>query len=100
MRVLAGPHVDDERQDATEEKYSENAVEYCDSGADGAAWLSTPPYVVGGFFDWSSMKTGVRSRGVIGWVVAEEIGHWNLLSNSEIQVAVGRARGDLAVCDP
>jgi hypothetical protein len=30
------------------------------------------------------MKTAVDSRDVIGWVVAKEIGHWNLPSTSEI----------------
>jgi hypothetical protein len=49
--VLAEPNVDDECQDATEEKYSDNAEEYCDKGADGAALLSTSPYVAGVFFD-------------------------------------------------
>jgi hypothetical protein len=51
MRVLAEPNVDDERQDATEEKYSDNAEKYCDQGADGAALLSTPARVVRAFFD-------------------------------------------------
>lgn len=51
MRVLAEPNVDDESQDATEQKYSDNAVKYCDQGADGAALLSTPPCAVGVFFD-------------------------------------------------
>jgi|SRR5271170_5252654 hypothetical protein len=30
------------------------------------------------------LKTAVPSRDVIGWVVAKEIGHWNLPSTSEI----------------
>jgi hypothetical protein len=51
MRVLAEPNVDDECQDATEEKYSDSAVKYCDKGADGAAVLSTRPCAVGVFFD-------------------------------------------------
>ena len=71
--MLAEPNMDDECQGATEEKYSDDAVKYCDKGADGAAWLSTPPCVVGVFFDWSSMNTPVHSRDVIGWVVAKEI---------------------------
>jgi hypothetical protein len=51
MRVLAEPNVDDERQDGTEEKYSDNTEKYCDSGADGAALLSTPLCVGRVFFD-------------------------------------------------
>lgn len=42
MRVLGEPNVDDECQDCTEEKYSDNAEKYCDKGADGAALLSMP----------------------------------------------------------
>jgi hypothetical protein len=84
LRVLAEPNVDDERQDATEEKYSDNAEKYCDRGADGAASLSTHPCVVGAFFDYSWLKAAVHGRDVIGWVVAGEIGHWNLPSTSQI----------------
>jgi hypothetical protein len=83
MRVLVEPNVGDECHDATEEKYSDNAEKYRDKGADGTALLSTFPCVVG-VFDLSSMKTAVDGRDVIGWVVAKEIGHWNLPSTSEI----------------
>jgi hypothetical protein len=84
MRPLVEPYLDDECQDATEEKYSDNAEKDCDQGADGAALFSTPPYVVRVCFAYRSMKTAVRSRDVIGWVVAKKIGHWNLPSTSEI----------------
>jgi hypothetical protein len=75
MRVLAEPNVDDECQDATEEKYSDNAEKQCDKGADGAALFSTRPCAVGVFFDQSPMKTAIHNRDVIRWVVAKEIGH-------------------------
>lgn len=82
--MLVEPNVNDEYQDATEEKYSDSAEKYCDKGADGAALLSAPRCVVGVFFDQSSTKSAVYSRDVMGWVVANEVGHWNLPSTSEI----------------
>jgi hypothetical protein len=51
MRVLAEPNADDEFQDATEEKYSDNGEKYCDRSANGTALFSTLPCAVGVFFD-------------------------------------------------
>ncbi len=70
MRVLAEPNVDDKCQGATEQKDSDNAEEYCDKGADGAAPLAAPPCVEEVFFELSSMRTAVHSRDVIVWVAA------------------------------
>ncbi len=84
MRVLAEPNVDDECQGATKLKDSDNAEEYCDKGADGAASLAGLLCVVEVFFDLSGMKTAVHSRDVIGWVAARGIRHWSLPSRSEI----------------
>jgi hypothetical protein len=45
MRVFGEPNVDNECQDGPEKKYSDNAEKYCDRGADGTTFLSTPPTV-------------------------------------------------------
>ena len=43
--MFGEPNVDDECQDGPEKKYSDNAEKYCDRGADGTAFLSTPSTV-------------------------------------------------------